>query len=164
MVTVRQRVEPDKFVKFQVGGVAYAVAIDGVREIVNPLPLTELPHAPEVVAGVADHRGEVVPVIDLRARFGLERSAHPERLKWILVEVQGRTVGLMVDRVTEVFAANEAELRPAPELGGGEERRGIVGVTAHQGTMVFVLDIQRLQDLTRALAERGSVADEQEQV
>jgi purine-binding chemotaxis protein CheW len=164
MATMRQRVEPDKFVRFQVGGVAYAVPIDGVKEIVNPLLLTELPHAPGAVAGVADHRGEVVPVIDLRARFGLERSGHPERLKWILVDVQGRTVGLMVDQVTEVFAAKEAELRPAPELGGGEEQRGIVGVTTHQGAMVFVLDVERFQDLTRAWGEPGSATDEQEQV
>jgi purine-binding chemotaxis protein CheW len=163
MATVRQRVEPGKFVGFQVGGVAYAVAIGAVKEIVNPLALTELPYAPESVAGVADHRGEVVPVIDLRKRFGLARPARPERTKWILIDLRDRTVGLMVDQVTEVFAPTEAELRPAPNLGGGEDRRGIAGVTTHEGEMIFVLDIGRFEDLTKALAAPETQSGNQEE-
>jgi len=72
------------------------------------------------------------------------------RTKWILVEVEGRTVGLVVDRVTGVFGTGDG-LRPAPTLGGGEEVRGIVGVTSHDGKMVFVLDVDRIEALTESL-------------
>lgn len=139
------------FVGFILGDVHYAVPIARVREIVNPLPLTELPHAPSSIAGVADHRGEVVPVVDLRTRFGLPKQADQRRTKWLLVDLDGRTVGLRVDTVTEVFGQGGSPLRPAPELGAGDEVRGLAGVITHEGKMNFVLDLQRIEALTRNL-------------
>jgi len=162
MPTQRHHSDPEKLVGFRVGDVAYAVHIGAVREIVNPLLLTELPHVPPAVAGVADHRGTVVPVISLRARFGLPRASQAGRSKWILVEVEGRIVGLVVDQVTEVFGLSDAALRPPPELGGGEDRRGIAGVTTHQGEMVFVLDLARFADLVRAATDPKGPPREQE--
>ncbi len=145
------------FVGFVVGDVRYAVPIAGVREIVNPQPLTDLPHPPPAVAGVADHRGEVVPVIDLRKRFGLPESSGGRRIKWLLVDVHGRTVGLRVDEVTEVFGQAGAELRAAPSLGEGDEVRGISGVISHGGKLVFVLDLDRFEAITRSLADAGAL-------
>ena len=162
MPSPKRRVEPEKLVGFRVGEVAYAVRIGAVREIVNPLPVWELPHSPPAVAGVADHRGEVVPVIDLRARFGLAAAADAGRVKWILVAVEDRSVALIVDQVTEVFPPTEGELRPAPDLGGGENERGIEGVTTHDGEMVFVLDVSRFRDLALALGQPGAGAREPE--
>ncbi|MBX3126471.1 MAG: purine-binding chemotaxis protein CheW [Polyangiaceae bacterium] len=160
MVSARHRPDPDKsLVGFRVGDVHYAVPIGHVREIVNPLPVVGLPHAPRAVIGVADHRGEVVPIIDLRQRFGLPPHDDPERAKWILVDVSGRAIGLRVDQVTEVFGTGGGELRPAPELGGGDDTRGIVGVTAHEDGMVFVLDVQRFEHLTEPLAAAGALGD-----
>lgn len=141
------------FVGFSLGEVHYAVPIGRVREIVNPLPLTELPHAPAAIAGVADHRGEVVAVVDLRTRFGLPRQTDQRRTKWVLVDFQGRTVGLRVDNVTEVFGQAGAPIRPAPELGSGDEVRGLAGVITHDGRMKFVLDLDRIESLTRGLQE-----------
>ncbi len=140
-------------VGFSVGDVVYAVPIGAVREIINPISLTALPHAPAVVAGVADHRGEVVPVVDLRLRFGVASGVEARRTKWILVEVGGRRIGLIVDRVTGVFGTHGKPLRPAPTLGGGEDERGIIGVTSHEGSMAFVLDVSRLEALTAGLSE-----------
>lgn len=147
----RQRTDRQRgFVGFVVGDVSYAVPIGNVREIVNPSPLTELPHAPPSVAGVLDHRGEVVPIVDLRARFGLSPSAASRRTKWILIEVEGRSVGLTVDRVTGVFGVS-GELRPPPVLGPGDEARGVVGVAPLSGGLVFVLDVGRFDVLTQSL-------------
>jgi purine-binding chemotaxis protein CheW len=147
-------------VGFEVGDVAYAVPIDAVREIVNPLPLTPLPHAPAAVVGVGDHRGEVLPVIDLRLRFGLPRLPDPRRAKWILVNVEGRTVGLVVDRVSDVFGTGGAPLKAPPALGDGDDARGISGVATHEGVLTFVLDLSRFADLVapsgaKALFGRG---------
>jgi purine-binding chemotaxis protein CheW len=148
----KQRPDPQKsLVGFVVGRVSYAVPISTVREIINPAPLTQLPHAPPAIAGVADHRGDVVPVIDLRVRFGLPRLDDPRRAKWILIDVEDRVCGLAVDSVTDVFGTGGAELRPAPKLGAGEDVRGIVGVTSHDGNLTFVLDVEKLEALTHGL-------------
>ena len=158
MGIVKQRPDPQKsLVGFVVGDVSYAVPISAVKEIINPATLTELPHAPAAVAGVADHRGEVVPIVDLRVRFGLPRSQDPRRQKWILVDVQGRSVGLSVDRVTDVFGTGGEELRPTPNIGGKRDVRGIAGVATHAGALTFVLDVHRFVDIVDALAAAGAL-------
>ena len=135
-------------VGFQVGDVCYAVDIFSVREIIHPLSLVDLPHAPEAVLGVADHRGEVVPVIDLRKRFGVESIAPLafSRPKWIIVDVRGRSVGLLVDLVTDVFGRAPADHREVPALGSGDDIRGISDVYMHEGSLVFVIDVDRVAD------------------
>jgi purine-binding chemotaxis protein CheW len=156
---VRQRHDPSKnLVGFVVGDVEYAVAIARVKEIVNPLSVVALPHAPPSVVGVADFRGDVIPVVDLRMRFGMTVAAPTRKTKWIVIEESLRFVALVVDGVTEVFGTGGAELRPAPSLGGGEDRRGVVGVTSHGKGLVFVLDTMRLHELTEPLAASGSIA------
>jgi purine-binding chemotaxis protein CheW len=157
----RHRHDPSKnFVGFLVGDVVYAVRIELVREIVNPLSIVGLPHAPASVRGVADYRGEVVPVVDLRERFALPQVTPTRRNKWIVVDVGrssedvgpvsltgGRFVALAVDSVTEVFGAGGGEVRPAPPLGAGDDVRGIAGVTSHGKTLVFVLDVRAFSSI-----------------
>jgi purine-binding chemotaxis protein CheW len=147
MVMERQRrKDPSKnLVECVLGDVRYAVAIGAVREIVNPLPTVELPSAPSWVTGVADYRDEVVPVIDLRVRFGLTKSISTPRTKWIVVKRGELSFALVVDAVTEVFRSGE--VKPAPMLHEGADVRAIEGVTSHDGDMIFILDIGRLADL-----------------
>jgi purine-binding chemotaxis protein CheW len=143
--TTRYRTDQSKnLVSFLVGDVRYAVDIHLVREIVNPLPIVSLPHAPEEVVGVADHRGEVLPVVDLRVRFGLPRVEVTRRTKWIVVRVQAlvQAVALVVDAVTDVFGATQGAQRSVPELSRGAELRGIANVYSHDGSLVFVVDPQ----------------------
>lgn len=146
-------------VGFLVGEVQYAVDILRVREILRPLPVLALPHAPPAVVGVADHRGEVVPILEVRRRFGLESKTDARRAKWILVSVGGRTVGLAVDAITGVLAASEVDHRPPPALGMGDTARGISSVISHQSGLVFVLDVDRVaapaQVVDVAIASRG---------
>lgn len=163
----RQRHDPSKnFVGFHVGDVTYAVRIELVREIVNPLAVVALPRAPAAVRGVADYRGEVVPVVDLRERFGLPAVPATRRNKWIVVDVGraapaesggppsvasgGRFAALVVDAVTEVFGTGGAEVRPAPPLGHGDDLRGIAGVTTNADGLVFVLDVRSFGALAEA--------------
>lgn len=152
----RHRSDPQKnLVGFVVGPVSYAVDIARVREIVNPLEVTPLPHMPHEVAGVTDHRGEVIPVIDLRVRFGLEPTENARSTKWILLHAGGdRSVGIVVDSVTEVFGALEG-VRPTPEVGGNRDVRGIAGVVTHNGRLTFVLEAGRFIELFEALAASG---------
>lgn len=169
----RHRHDPSKnLVGFLVGDVAYAVRIETVREIVNPLPVSPLPRMPGEVVGVADYRGVVVPVLDLRARFGLPHASS-RRTKWIVVDVSRRDVGaplppatapgtrgaaLVVDAVTDVFGTSGKPIRPSPTLGDGDDVRGIEGVVEAGGRLVFVLDATAFAVLAeQALAHPGAV-------
>jgi purine-binding chemotaxis protein CheW len=180
----RHRHDPSKdYVGFYVGDVTYAVRIELVREIVNPLEIVELPRAPASVRGVADYRGEVVPVVDLRERFGLPAVPPTRRQKWIVVDVgraapgaspagtpaspgpaassraaDKRFAALVVDAVTEVFGSGGAELRPAPPLGAGDDLRGIAGVTHNAEGLVFVLDARAFGALADEAFAAASVA------
>lgn len=160
----RYRHDPSKdLVGFLVGDVMYAVRIEVVREIVNPLAVVDLPRAPATVKGVADYRGDVVPVIDLRERFGLPPAALSRKTKWIVLDVgptqaraspaaKGLHVALVVDSVSDVFGLAGGELRPAPPLGAGEDTRAIEGVTTHASGLVFVLDAEAFRVELQALA------------
>lgn len=160
-----------QLVLFGVGTVVYGLPIERVREVVNPLEIIPLPHAPPSVVGVTDHRGEVVPVLDLRARFGLPPSDDADarrRRKWIMVDVGDaqtpRPIAAVVDTVLNVHLAREP-IRPAPPLGGGEDTRGIVGVLGRKAApgadkskeasgesgLIFVLDLARLRALIEPL-------------
>ncbi len=142
----QRRKDPSKnLVECVIGDVRYAVVIGVVREIVNPLATVPLASAPSWVLGVADYRDEVVPVIDLRARFGVRGEEATRRTKWIVVRRGELSFALVVDAVTEVFRSGE--MRPPPPLAAGADVRSIEGVTTHDGEMVFVLDIARLADL-----------------
>ena len=161
----RHRHDPSKdLVGFFVGDVMYAVRIQVVREIVNPLPLVDLPRAPQAVKGVADYRGEVVPVIDLRERFGLPVATASRKTKWIVLDVGqesaapiARYAALIVDSVSEVFGLAGGELRPAPPLGIGDAERGIEGVTTLGQRLVFVLDAQVFGVLTEVAMQGAPV-------
>jgi len=153
----RYRDDPSKsLVAFLVGEVTYALPIGDVREITKPLPMVELPHAPPAVVGVAEYRGEVIPVVDLRVRFDQPAAAPTRKTKWIVARVSTRTLALVVDAVTEVFGTAGRDLRPVPMLGSGDEARGIAGVTSREG-LVFVLDTSRLGELTEPLVAAGRI-------
>ena len=132
------------WVGFEVGGVIYAVPIQFVREIIRPLPIQVLPHASPTVIGVIDHRGDVVPIVDLRLRFRAQTDAPLTHTRWVIANWQGRLIGLVVDRVTEVFSLLEADARPVPDLGYGPDVHGITAAYSHAGRLVFTLDIERI--------------------
>ena len=135
-------------VGFEVAGIPYAIDIQRVKEIIRPLPVLRLPHVAPSVVGVADHRGDVVPIIDLRTRFGVDSGTDLRSHRWMIVTRQGRLAGLVVDEVTEVFGAAEAQGRKLPELGAGEEARGLVAAYNLNGRLTFVVDPDLLTSAT----------------
>jgi purine-binding chemotaxis protein CheW len=152
MVSVRQpRTSGKNLVGFEVSGVMYAVEIGRVREIVRPLPTLALPELPAGVIGVVDHRGDVVPVVDLRVRFGVAPAGRARDERWVIVTRGARLFGLVVDRVTDVFAARESESREIPAIGNGEAARAIRSVYVYGGRLVFVLDVDPLTSLAERL-------------
>ena len=139
-----ERVRRDVYrslVGFMVGDVSYAVPTPAVREITTPAALTELPHMPRGVLGVFEHRGLVVPVIDLRTCFDVQSDGPYSRTQWIIVDARQHRIGLAVNRVTGVFEVGFGGLKPVPEMGRPVDPRNLVGVTSHAGRLTFVLDV-----------------------
>jgi purine-binding chemotaxis protein CheW len=114
-----------------------------------------LPQAPHAVAGVSDYRGVVIPVVDLRVRFGLPSAPPNSKTKWIVLDVGGRPLALVVDAVTEVFGTGGAQLRPAPSLARGDDSRALAGVADKRSALVFVLDVQRFAGLVALVPPRA---------
>ena len=151
----RSRPDPERsLVGFHVGDGYYAVDVPSVREIVTPAAPVSVPHASPIVTGVTDHRGRVVPIIDLRRRFGLPAVTNTRRSKWVIVEARAQWFGLAVDDVTEVFRVTSAHERQAPRLGPDDVARGFAHVYVFEKRMVLVLD---LETLARAV-EQGAAA------
>lgn len=136
-------------VAFEVGGVAYAVDIQRVREILRPMPVVPLPHLPAGIVGVVDHRGDVVPIIDLRERFGAVASGQEREVRWVVVTRGARLLGLVVDRVTAVLGTQDAEAREPPAIAAGQRDRGIKAARSIGGRLLFVLDV----DTVAAIAD-----------
>ena len=138
------------FVRFAVGETLYGFEVERVREIVHKGTVTVLPSMPTSVTGVADHRGEVVPIVDLRLRFGMsnERPATERRTeKWILMNAPMGLVGFVVDRVIDVVGTNQVP-DPPPQVGGHVDR-GITGVIGSEEGLLFILDVDRLSSVVR---------------
>lgn len=127
------------FVACSISESTYVIPIERVREITQPMPLTLIPEAPPALLGAVDHRGEVVPIIDIGYQMTGRQTVDPRR-KWILVKQGERTIGVVVRQVFEVFHTKESELRRAPEMGGalGYTTREVV---TYERSIAFVLDL-----------------------
>lgn len=134
---------------FRIGGEDYAVDIMRVREIIRPLPITPVPRAPAFVEGVVRLRGEVVPVLDVRKRLGVEARPDTPRTRFLVVHVAARRIALVVDQVTEVLRLPRSEIRPAPSLGPAEGPRfflGACGGDAGGRGLRLLLNVKALLD------------------
>ena len=109
----------------------YGIDITHVREIIRMQNITEVPQAPAFVEGIINLRGSVIPVVDLRKRFGVEASEQSEEARIVVVDVRQHTVGLVVDGVTEVITVPEKSIEPVSNLAAASmtsELRGIVNL------------------------------------
>jgi purine-binding chemotaxis protein CheW len=118
---------------FRIGDEDYAIDIMRVREIIHPLPITPVPRAPASVEGVVRLRGEVIPVLDVRKRLGVAASPPTRRTRFLVVNVAGRRIGLVVDEVCEVIRIPRGEIRPAPPLGDDRAPRFFLGAFGGEG-------------------------------
>jgi purine-binding chemotaxis protein CheW len=143
----KKSISSKNLVGFRLDDVIYAIEIFRVREIIRPLVAYRLPGLPRSVIGVAHHRGDVIPVVDLRERFGLPARPDAGRNRWIIVTRGERLIALAVERITEVFAADQEQRREVPDIGAGEQVRPISAVYAEGGGLVFVIDVDRVTDV-----------------
>ena len=133
---------------FTLGEETYGVDILRVQEIRGWSPVTRIPQAPSHVLGVLNLRGSIVPIVDLRMRFNLERAEYTPLTVIIVLSVESsagrRDFGVVVDGVSDVIDVAVSDVKPAPELGSHVSTEFIEGLAAVSGRMVMLLDIDQL--------------------
>ena len=133
-----------QLVTFEVCGEEFAVDILAVREINRMLELTHVPQCPPEVEGVINLRGKIIPVIDLRKRFGMDASKRDEHSRIVVIEVASRVIGFIVDRVHEVLRIPSSIVDGAPQMACSIDSDFIAGVGKLDDRLLILLDLERL--------------------
>jgi purine-binding chemotaxis protein CheW len=140
-----------QLVSFNIGGEEFGVDILQVQEINRMLEVTHVPNAPEYVDGMINLRGKVIPIIDLRRRFGMPRKEKDKNTRIVVVELNGQVVGFVVDAVTEVLRIPRSVTEPPPSFVGGIHEEYITAVGKLQDRLLILLDLEKvLKDTERA--------------
>ncbi len=143
----------DQYLTFMLADEEYGVDILRVQEIKGWDGVTPMPNMPEYILGVINLRGTVVPIVDMRKKFGLEEIPYSKTTVVIMVRVEDeehgeRTMGMVVDAVSEVHNISASELKPSPDFGGNISTDSILGLATKNEHMIIMLDIDHLMNTT----------------
>ena len=136
-----------QFLTFALGQEEYGVEILKIQEIKGFSAVTPLPNAPAYVKGVLNLRGTIVPIVDLRQKFGMPAEAYTKFTVIVVVQVQGKTLGFVVDAVSDVLTVTSDAIQPTPDLHGQLDTSFLTGLapTGEQGEkLVILLDIDKV--------------------
>lgn len=133
-----------QLVTFSIGSEEFGVDILKVIEIIRTMEITKVPKAPAFVEGVINLRGLVIPIIDLRRRFGLAEKAGDSDTRIIVIEINGMSVGFVVDSVSEVLRILANTVEPAPPVVAGVDSDYISGVGKLEDRLLILLDLDKL--------------------
>ena len=150
-----------KYLSFSLSGEDYGFPILKVKEIIGMMPITSVPGAPEYVKGVVNLRGKVIPVVDLRLKFGFEVSGYTERTCIIVVEIQGQNgqllMGNVVDSVSEVLNIKGGDIEDAPCFGARTDTDFILGMAKMGSGVKILLDIEKVLSTDEIVLLRDAV-------
>ncbi len=133
-----------QLVTFHIGDEEFGVEILKVQEIIRMMGITRVPKAPDFVEGVINLRGKVIPIIDLRKRFGMAAQDHDKHTRIIVIEINSVIIGFVVDSVSEVLRIPANTVEPPPPIISGIESEYISGVGKLADRLLILLDLDRL--------------------
>jgi purine-binding chemotaxis protein CheW len=140
--------ESGKYLTFTLAEEEYGIGILKVKEIIGMMPITSVPRTPDFVKGVINLRGKVIPVIDLRLKFGMPTIDYTDRTCIIVVEIDTDDmtiqIGIVVDSVSEVLNIKEQEIEKAPSFGAQVDTAYILGMAKINSGVKILLDINRV--------------------
>lgn len=136
----------EPFILFEIAGATYALRSQEIQQLEMVGTITPVPNAPTWVDGVVSLRGQVIPAVNLRSRFGFARRPADHRSRLVVVRSQGRTVGLVVDSAREFASIDPGEIRPPPEEVSGMSGQYLEGTVQFGERLVLVLDARDLFD------------------
>jgi purine-binding chemotaxis protein CheW len=134
----------EQIVVFKLAEQTYGVDIGAVAEIIRMESITRVPRAPEFVEGVINLRGRIIPVIDLRKRFGLPEGEQTRQSRIIIVEIGGMTIGMIVDAVLEVLRIPAETIEPPPAVVDGVDVAYLRGIALWEERMIILLNLQKI--------------------
>ena len=132
-----------KFLTFVLAGEEYGLEILKVYEIIGLLPITRVPRTPESIRGVINLRGKIIPIMDLRRRFGMPTEDVQESCI-IVVQAHGVQIGVVVDRMSEVSDIKDEQIEDVPSFGIDVNTEFLLGIAKCQGQVKLLLDIERV--------------------
>jgi purine-binding chemotaxis protein CheW len=131
-------------VGFRVGNETYGVRIAAVREIVRVPEITSVPNAPEIIEGVINLRGKIIPVMDLRKRFGLSEIVTDKKNRILVVDLENKLLGLIVNSASEVLKISPSDIEAPGTVFAEGESGYVTGVGKLKGRLIILLDINKL--------------------
>lgn len=134
----------EQLVTFSLGTEEFGVDIMKVQEIIRIPPITRVPKAPDYVEGVINLRGNVIPVVNLRVRFGMPSAEETELSRIVVLQVEGKVFGVRVDGVTEVLRLDTEAIEPPPPVALGLDSNFIYGVGKIGERLLILLNLDRL--------------------
>jgi purine-binding chemotaxis protein CheW len=143
---VIQEAEPVLIAIFQLGQALFGIETANMQEVITSGSLTPVHHAPVYIRGITNLRGQIVTIIDLAQRLGMEQPADRPEGHILIVHWHGENIGLLVDQVSDVLETNLEDLSPAPANMSLEQQRYLKGVQEIGGHLVGILDTQLLLD------------------
>jgi len=129
-----------QFISFSVGDEEYGLELLRVKEVIRVREITWLPKAPSFVKGIINLRGDVIPIIDLRDKFGLEAKEATANTRVIVVEVEGKLMGMIVDSASQVVRIPADQIDPPPPVLGGFSQEFITGVGKMEDKLIILLN------------------------
>ena len=133
-----------QFISFAIGDDQYGVDIIAVREIKGWSEITTLPNQPDYVRGVINLRGAIVPIVDLRCRFGQGQTEATPLHIMIIVQVSARLIGLLADRVLDIVTFDSKQIQPVPEVASGQRAGFLSGLATQESGMIALIDLPNL--------------------
>ena len=138
----------NEYLTFRLGSEEYGMDILKVQEIRGYDSITQIVNAPEFIKGVVNLRGIIVPIIDMRIKFGLGNVEYDESTVVIILNVAGRVMGIVVDGVSDVLSLNMEQMRTTPEFGSVIDTEYIMGLGTVEERMLILIDIEKLMGST----------------
>lgn len=137
----------DTYILFELAGTTYAVPSNAVQQVQMVEHITPVPNATPVVEGVVSSRGRVIPVLNLRVRFGFERTSFDLRSRLVVVNVAGRVVGLLADTAREFVRIPDSSIEATPEGITGLSGKYLEGIASIKGRLVLLLKLEEVIDV-----------------
>ncbi|MFY8000545.1 MAG: chemotaxis protein CheW [Candidatus Kapaibacteriota bacterium] len=141
---IEEDTQKDRYLTFRIAAEEYGIEIRHITEIVGVQKITEVPDTATYLKGVINLRGKIIPVVDVRLRFGMEELAHSDRTCIVVVDVSGTSIGLIVDEVLEVVNIAEENVSDPPRTTKGSSGRYIQGMGKIGDAVKILLNIERL--------------------
>jgi purine-binding chemotaxis protein CheW len=138
------RTYPSQLISFAIGDDQYGVDIMAVREIKGWTDITSLPRQPDYVRGVLNLRGVILPIIDLRCRFGQGMTQATPLHIAIIVQIAGKPIGLLADRVLDIVSVDPAQIKPVPRVAQTQRLNFLSGLVTTDGAMIALIDLTNL--------------------